>query len=138
MVQRAGKQTCVYRHECEGAEPYFWRMVRSGPGDQTYRTVHTRRRTAVWCWYDGTAHHTLRIRTRVRKGSIARVVQRHDATVRIMFSYNPQVHNGLLLSSCDSNADGLLMRNYRPKFFQIASHRYTGPVSIPSGCVYAR
>jgi hypothetical protein len=56
-----------------------------------------------------------------------------STTVHIMFSRNPQVRNGLSLTTSTTNADGLLLRNYRPKLFQITSHVYDKPVSIPTG-----
>jgi hypothetical protein len=53
--------------------------------------------------------------------------------VHIMFSRNPQVRNGLSLTTSTTNADGLLLCNYRPKLFQISSHLYDKPVTIPTG-----
>ena len=54
--------------------------------------------------------------------------------VHIMFSRNPQVRNGLSLTTTSTtNADGLLLCNYRPKLFQISSHLYDKPVTIPTG-----
>jgi len=55
--------------------------------------------------------------------------------LNISFSRNPQIRNGVRLTGTSAaNATGLLVRNYRAKFFRISDISSTAPVSIPGKC----
>jgi hypothetical protein len=53
----------------------------------------------------------------------------------IRFSRNPQVRNGLTLNGGNlEDGTGLLIRNYRPRFFQLTRLDDTSAVKIPRNC----
>ena len=58
-----------------------------------------------------------------------------DACLSISFSRNPQIRNGVRLSGTGlADGTGLLMRNYRAKFFRLPNISSTAAVSLPNGC----
>ena len=53
----------------------------------------------------------------------------------ISFSRNPQIRNGVRLTGISpADGTGLLVRNYRPKFFRLPHLLSTSAVSIPDKC----
>ena len=58
-----------------------------------------------------------------------------DMCLSISFSRNVQIRNGVQLSGTDlENGTGLLIRNYRPKFFRLPDIHNRANVEIPRGC----
>ena len=53
----------------------------------------------------------------------------------VHYSHHVQVRNGLSLRGAQLHATGLLVRNYRPKFFVVPSLTYTRSVDLPRRCI---
>ena len=58
-----------------------------------------------------------------------------DKCLNISFSRNAQIRNGVRLSGSDlEHGTGLLIRNYRPKFFRLSDIHNKVDVKIPNNC----